>query len=1363
MAKLIIHKSLVDDEILLEKTVSEVTTPTLSRAIHECDMLQGNTVLAFVNKRPVHVDDWRLFKLEPGDEIDIVSEMHDPVSAIFATFAAAVGTGVAIKTGLAGFAFWAYIVKAAAIGYSIGALTNAVVNPSTPLIQNDDPNYGWDGARLVMQPDGPVSVTYGQYLIGGNLIMQYVSSDGTNNYLHMLINLGEGEIEGIMKEDLSGTLSEEEGGEIPYILVNGQPFSNFEDFNYTYRLGTPNQGIMNGFGDTKTFFSDGRKIVRDTPVVYTTTGVDINGFTLQLTVPGLYHAEDDGTLSWLPLEFTVEYRLNGGGAYTLLGNVFGATGTGAEPSKTTVYTYVSFSNLGQIKDVADEGTASASSIALTHVITRPVLFQDTREDRLVEISNTTFFASQAFNNKNTDFGDEWRSAATPTGGSPIWLKYDLGSGESETVIKYRIQAAYSPENGRDAAFPSDWTFQGSNNNSDWTTLDTQTSQEDPGHLEWAEYSFSNAVAYRYHRILITGRNGSHTYVAIGEFIMQTLESQGGVLDPGKYDIRITRLTDDYTGFRDTGDLYLSGVTEITTEDHAYRNSVLLGLRLKATDQLSGTTPNILTMIRGRKVSVPKLTVAAATQVYDDCYYHDGDSEYKLIDGDDPCTDTGDFVTQWTRHSIWCTRDFLLNKRYGLGEYHDSTSFDDVVGKSEAKYCWELVDDLNGGTEHRFQMNINLGAFTTGPEMLKMLARNFRGWIIWSANKWKPVVDKARDPVQLFNMSNIVPNSLKTNYLPMSKTHNLVEAQYADPERVYNIHTTEVVARDDWTAVRPLRKLTFNAKGTTDVGQILRDSKYVLNCDQICNKLIQFNAELDSVHCETGDVVRFQNDLTATGQGGRVVSAAAGSIVSNVDIVIGAGTHYIRIRLPNGDLETETITTGAATVRKIAISGSFTTTPLVDAIFTVGLVDVDSVPFKVISMTRTEFNDVEISALIESDNKYVDTTDVFFPEPRYTTLPNLVDPPKNVTDLVVTQLTDRPGIVVSFNIPQEDLAFHHADIHLSVNSSSDALLRVPFKSGITNNTDFEISGVLPGTTYYIAVISYNRVGIRNPVPMTALKKVTWTEFTPPQITGLRLEGETRENRIALKWTGREPTFVWNKVSTISGAGHQPAGQEGLGAGEFYDETYYKYWIEIWIQGRQIPGPPIITTDSKYTFQYISNYIFSRGILQGTNANSKVTIKVWAYNAGANIKSINSTELRVTNTTPVSPTGLEVVPSAGGVSAIWDDSAEADHSHYQVRTTITGAGAGDWIDLDDNTYTRVMSASEVDTYGAAVLITVEIRDVDLFGNTGSIISSTATANQVLDTIFKLSISKSGASGVAAELLDKVLHSGGLTFTS
>ncbi len=63
--------------------------------------------------------------------------------------------------------------------------------------------------------------------------------------------------------------------------------------------------------------------------------------------------------------------------------------------------------------------------------------------------------------------------------------------------------------------PKTWTFEGSNDGSSWTTLDTQTN-----YTAWASstertaFSFSNSTAYSYYRINISANQGN-TYTGIG--------------------------------------------------------------------------------------------------------------------------------------------------------------------------------------------------------------------------------------------------------------------------------------------------------------------------------------------------------------------------------------------------------------------------------------------------------------------------------------------------------------------------------------------------------------------------------------------------------------------------------------------------------------------------------------------------------------------------------------------------------------------------------------------------------------------------------------------------------------------------------
>ena len=78
------------------------------------------------------------------------------------------------------------------------------------------------------------------------------------------------------------------------------------------------------------------------------------------------------------------------------------------------------------------------------------------------------------------------NAANP--GPTGWLRYDFGAGNAQTVKRYTVVSADVAN--RD---PKTWTFQGSNDGSTWTTLDTQSNQA------FANRSHANSLQHRQHR------------------------------------------------------------------------------------------------------------------------------------------------------------------------------------------------------------------------------------------------------------------------------------------------------------------------------------------------------------------------------------------------------------------------------------------------------------------------------------------------------------------------------------------------------------------------------------------------------------------------------------------------------------------------------------------------------------------------------------------------------------------------------------------------------------------------------------------------------------------------------------------------
>ncbi len=96
----------------------------------------------------------------------------------------------------------------------------------------------------------------------------------------------------------------------------------------------------------------------------------------------------------------------------------------------------------------------------------------------------------------------WLSGLNPS--FPVTWSYDFGEGVTKTITKYRIALSvdwliYAPKT---------WTFKGSNNGSDWTTLDTQTDVTSWATDTYKDYTFTNVTGYRYYRINISVGNST---------------------------------------------------------------------------------------------------------------------------------------------------------------------------------------------------------------------------------------------------------------------------------------------------------------------------------------------------------------------------------------------------------------------------------------------------------------------------------------------------------------------------------------------------------------------------------------------------------------------------------------------------------------------------------------------------------------------------------------------------------------------------------------------------------------------------------------------------------------------------------------
>jgi hypothetical protein len=84
------------------------------------------------------------------------------------------------------------------------------------------------------------------------------------------------------------------------------------------------------------------------------------------------------------------------------------------------------------------------------------------------------------------------------------IQYDFGSARAPVIKSYSVTSAgIKPE--RD---PKDWQFQGSNDGTNWTTLDTQSGQTFPFRFYEMEYALAKPAAYRYFRLNVIANSGA---------------------------------------------------------------------------------------------------------------------------------------------------------------------------------------------------------------------------------------------------------------------------------------------------------------------------------------------------------------------------------------------------------------------------------------------------------------------------------------------------------------------------------------------------------------------------------------------------------------------------------------------------------------------------------------------------------------------------------------------------------------------------------------------------------------------------------------------------------------------------------------
>lgn len=305
------------------------------------------------------------------------------------------------------------------------------------------------------------------------------------------------------------------------------------------------------------------------------------------------------------------------------------------------------------------------------------------------------------------------------------------------------------------------------------------------------------------------------------------------LPEGVYEIRYRR-TDAEAPLDGSAEkinsLYLSDINEIALESVGYRNTALLALKIRLSDQLNGM-PNVTALNGGRVVTVWDFA-------------------------------TGTWVQRGTSNPAWITLDILTNKRYAGGA--SFSRIDMTAWKDWAAYCDTKKLTYNGP----FDVQTNVW------DAANQVARCGHAQIMGVGTKYSVVIERAAAPTMMFSVANMVKGSFKSQWLPMSDRANEIQMTFSDKADNYTPHTVRLYDQAALAAGAPQRTSTVEARGIVTLEDAYRELQLMLNLNRYIQRTVTFSAPLEAIVCKPGQVVLVQHDMPQWGFGGRLEAGSS---------------------------------------------------------------------------------------------------------------------------------------------------------------------------------------------------------------------------------------------------------------------------------------------------------------------------------------------------------------------------------------------------------------------------------------------------------------------------------------------------------
>ncbi len=1024
---------------------------------------QDVDVVVSINGKPIPKEIWDKTYLKAGDQVLIVPKIHgggddddkgEGILGAIASIAIAVvsvAVGGAVLGAIGGWAGRILGAIAATATYAVGGMiVNTILPPPQPKLPNTEalrgfdtsPTYSWN-PQTTQSQGVVIPRIYGECKVYGNVISTYIENQGDDQYLNVLIALGQGPIK-----------------EIKDIKINDQPYTDYKGVTIETRPGAIDQPIIPNFNNTKVEYIKNTLVSYGSPVTITTENDDFDALEVDITFPqGLWYANDQGGLSRYSVNVAVKYRKKG---------------------ETTWH----YATEHIWKEKVGKWVQGRWSFG------RWIGVKEQNVENLVWIRPRWLEIKEGPSNK-----------------------WDLPWTEQEETVNDWIKTTYF-------FWGLPFNKYAPPESSPWLTIDGER-----GFWRWIDKEY----VYSYESVV-------HPYITISGAKTKPIRRTFHIpqLERGTYEIQVEKLTPDKNSSRYGDELYVTAVREIYYDDFEYPRLALVGVRALASNQLSGSF-KFSCVVKGQLVRI-----------------WDGSS----------------WKVDWTDNPAWICYDLLTQPVFDNDlnvvayEGIDPSRIDLEKFKEWADFCDELVPDGKGGYEKRCTFN---GIFDTEMSLWEAALKVCevgRASLVWNGSKLTVAIDKPSPPVQLFSVGNIIEDTFREIFLPQEERVGEIEINYLDKDKDYE-RTILTIFDGDLKA--STNKLSLNVFGITKQSEAYRYGLYRLYLNKYLRRMVEFEADIDAIACTVGDVILVQHDVPQWGYGGRLQSATSNTVTLDREVYIDTSKQYrIMIRLSDDTIVERDIVNPASSgnYQTLTVSTPFDTTPQAYDVYAIGEVELETKPFRVLALSKTQDQRVKITAIEYNESVYnADYGLPATPTAQYSaleTVPSVRNLKVNEVVLKGSGNTIYSVLDVYFDPPTDQSLYDHAEIYLDGGNG-------PVYVGSTKGDYFRITGVEEGNTYSVIVRAVNVFGKKEPLDKAPSVEITTLgKLAPPSdVTNFKA-----------KQSGLGILLTWDHIPDVDRAGYEIRMGPSWAAGQviatnvadnFYEiskvvDGTYTFWIK-----------------------------------------------------------------------------------------------------------------------------------------------------------------------------------------------------------